>query len=210
MIQEEKRLWKKGFNSIIGIDEAGRGPLAGPVVAAAVLIDKKDFDLLKKNKLIKDSKQLSEKQRKQAYDVIINKVKWGIGIVSEKEIDKINIREATKKAMIKAIKNIEKKTKVDFIILDGNMSLDINYNQKTVIKGDQKVLSCSAASIIAKVTRDELMIKYDKLYPLYNFKKHKGYGTKEHYLNIKKYGICEIHRKSFHCWSGHAHFGQFN
>ncbi len=199
MIQEEKRLWKKGFNSIIGIDEAGRGPLAGPVVAAAVLIDKKDFDLLKKNKLIKDSKQLSEKQRKQAYDVIINKVKWGIGIVSEKEIDKINIREATKKAMIKAIKNIEKKTKVDFIILDGNMSLDINYNQKTVIKGDQKVLSCSAASIIAKVTRDELMIKYDKLYPLYNFKKHKGYGTKEHYLNIKKYGICEIHRKSFHC-----------
>jgi len=199
MIQEEKKLWKKGLNLIAGIDEAGRGPLAGPVVAAAILINQKDFNLLKNNKLIRDSKQLSEKQRDQAYNFIINKIKFGTGIVSEKEIDRINIREATKKAMIKAIKSLEKKTKIDFIILDGNMSLDVKYNQKTIIKGDQKVLSCSVASIIAKVTRDKIMIKYDKKYPLYNFKKHKGYGTKEHYANIKKYGICKIHRKSFRC-----------
>ncbi|MDD3292916.1 MAG: ribonuclease HII [Candidatus Pacebacteria bacterium] len=199
MIQEEKKLWKKGLNLIVGIDEAGRGPLAGPVVAAAILINQKDFNLLKNNKLIKDSKQLSEKQRDRAYNFIINKIKFGTGIVSEKEIDKINIREATKKAMVKAIKSLEKKTKIDFIILDGNMSLDVKYNQKPIIKGDQKVLSCSVASIVAKKTRDKIMIKYDEKYPLYNFKKHKGYGTKEHYSNIKKHGICEIHRKSFRC-----------
>lgn len=198
MIQEEKNLHRRGYKFIVGIDEAGRGPLAGPVVAGAVLIN--DFNLIKKNRLIRDSKQLSEKQRKQAYDFLIDKVKWGIGIVSEKEIDRINILQATKKAMIKAINDLEKKTKVDFVILDGNMKLNIDYEQKSVIKGDQKVLSCSAASIIAKVTRDEIMIKYDKKYPKYNFKKHKGYGTLEHMKNIEKHGLCKIHRKSFnHC-----------
>ncbi len=195
MIQEEKRLWKKGYRLVVGIDEAGRGPLAGPVVAGAVLIDKKYFNLIKKNKLIKDSKQLSFNQRKQAYDFLIKRVKWGIGIISEKQIDRINILNATKKAMIKAVKAL--KIKPDFLIIDGNIKLDIKCNQQGIVKGDVKVLSCSAASIIAKVTRDEIMIKLDKKYPNYNFKKHKGYGTKEHMKNIKKYGLCKIHRKSF-------------
>lgn len=197
MIQEEKALWKKGYNFIAGIDEAGRGPLAGPVVAGAVLIDKKSFNLIKKNNLIRDSKKLSFNQRKKAYDFLKNRVKWGIGIISEKEIDKINILNATKKAMIKALKDLNKKTGLDFVIIDGNIRLDINYPQKFVIKGDSRILSCSAASIMAKVTRDEIMIKYDKKYPEYNFKKHKGYGTREHMKNIKKYGLSKIHRKSF-------------
>lgn len=195
MIQEEKRLWKKGYALVVGIDEAGRGPLAGPVVAGAVLINKKDFNLIKKNKLIKDSKQLSFNQRKQAYDFLIKRVKWGAGIISEKQVDRINILNATKKAMIKAVKAL--KIKPDFLIIDGNIKLDIKCNQQGIVKGDVKVLSCSAASIIAKVTRDEIMIKLDKKYPNYNFKKHKGYGTKEHMKNIKKYGLCKIHRKSF-------------
>ncbi|HOC53936.1 MAG TPA: ribonuclease HII [Candidatus Pacearchaeota archaeon] len=195
MIQEEKRLWKKGYKLVVGIDEAGRGPLAGPVVAGAVLISKKDFDSIKKNKLIRDSKKLSFNQRKQAYDFLIKRVRWGTGIVSEKQIDRINILNATKKAMIKAVKAL--KIKPDFLIIDGNIELDIKCNQQGIIKGDVKVLSCSAASIIAKVTRDEIMIKLDKKYPKYNFKKHKGYGTKEHTKNIKKYGLCKIHRKSF-------------
>lgn len=197
MIQEEKRLWKKGFNFVVGIDEAGRGPLAGPVIAAAVLINKNDFQLLKRNKLIRDSKQLSEKQRNEAYQLLNNKIEWGIGLVSEKTIDRINILNATKKAMEKALKDLNKKTKIDFVLIDGNISLNIEYNQKSIIKGDQKVLSCSAASIMAKVYRDKIMIKYDKKYPDYGFKKHKGYGTKEHYRNIRKKGICPLHRKSF-------------
>jgi ribonuclease HII len=201
MIQEEKKLWKKGYRYVVGIDEAGRGPLAGPVVSSAVLILEKDFKEIKKIESVKDSKKLNEKKREEVYLNLINnhKLKWGIGIVSEKVIDKINILEATKLSMIKAIKDLEKKNnlKVDFLILDGKMKIDFNVNQESIIKGDDKVFSISAASIIAKVTRDRLMIKYDKKYPQYNFKKHKGYGTKEHLDNIKKNGICKIHRKSF-------------
>jgi ribonuclease HII len=201
MIQEEKRLWKKGYKYIAGIDEAGRGPLAGPVSAGAVLILKKDFKEVKKIKSVKDSKKLNEKKRKEVYLNLIktNKVKWGIGMVSEKTIDKINILQATKLAMIKAVKDLEKKSriKVDFLILDGKIKLDLDINQKSIIKADDKVFSVSAASIIAKVTRDEIMKKYDRKYPEYNFKKHKGYGTKEHLKNIKKNGTCKIHRKSF-------------
>jgi len=140
------------------------------------------------------------KRKGKNFNLINNsKLKWGIGIVSEKIIDKINILEATKLSMIKAIEDLEKKNniKVDFLILDGKMKIDFNVNQESIIKGDDKVFSISAASIIAKVTRDRLMIKYDKKYPEYNFKKHKGYGTKEHLDNIKKNGICKIHRKSF-------------
>jgi ribonuclease HII len=201
MIQEEKRFWKKGYKYIVGIDEAGRGPLAGPVSAGAVLILKKDFKEVKKIKSVKDSKKLKEKKRREVYLNLIktNKVKWGIGIVSEKIIDKINILQATKLAMIKAVKDLEKKNhiKVDFLIMDGKMKLDLDINQESIVKADDKVFSVSAASIIAKVTRDKIMVKYDKKYPEYNFKKHKGYGTKEHLKNIKKNGICEIHRKSF-------------
>ena len=184
MINEEKKLWKKGYACIVGIDEAGRGPLAGPVVSGAVFIAEKDFKEAKKIKSVKDSKKLTEKKRKEVYDNLIKnkKVKWGIGIVSEKVIDKINILEATKLSMIKAVKNLEKRNniKADFLILDGKMKLEIDKDQESIIKGDDKVFSVSAASIIAKVTRDNIMIGYDKKYPQYNFKKHKGYGTKEH------------------------------
>ncbi|MFA5228389.1 MAG: ribonuclease HII [Candidatus Paceibacterota bacterium] len=183
----------KESKDIVGIDEAGRGPLAGPVVAAAVL------DLPKRIKGVKDSKLLSEKKREELYSKIINNYKWGIGIVSPKRIDKINILEATKEAMIKAVRNLEKKNKIKstHLILDGNMKIDIDISQESIIGADRKIYCVSAASIIAKVTRDRLMIKYDKLYPEYNFKKHKGYGTREHFKLIQKYGGCKIHRKSF-------------
>jgi len=183
----------KESKHIIGIDEAGRGPLAGPVVAAAVL------DSSKRIKGIKDSKLLSEKERERLYIEIINNYKWGIGIVSPKRIDKVNILEATKEAMVKAVHNLEKKykLKIDHLIIDGNMKINIDISQKSVIGADRKIYCVSTASIVAKITRDHLMIKYDKLYPEYNFKKHKGYGTKEHFKLIKKYGSCEIHRKSF-------------
>ncbi|MFA5729925.1 MAG: ribonuclease HII [Candidatus Paceibacterota bacterium] len=201
MIQEEKKLWKKGYKYVAGIDEAGRGPLAGPVVSSAVLILEKDFKHAKKIKSVKDSKKLSEKKREEVYPNLISspKLKWGIGMVSEKMIDKINILEATKLSMIKAVKDLEKrnKIKVDHLILDGKMKLDLEIDQLSIIKADDKVFSVSAASIIAKVTRDRIMIEYDKTYPAYNFKKHKGYGTKEHMKKIKKNGICKIHRKSF-------------
>lgn len=183
----------KESKHIIGIDEAGRGPLAGPVVAAAVL------DSPKKIRGIKDSKLLSEKERERLYIEIINNYKWGIGMVSPKRIDKVNILEATKEAMVKAVHNLEKryKLKIDHLIIDGNMKINIDISQKSVIGADRKIYCVSTASIVAKITRDHLMIKYDKLYPEYNFKKHKGYGTREHLKLIKKYGSCEIHRKSF-------------
>ena len=183
----------KESKHIIGIDEAGRGPLAGPVVAAAVL------DSPKKIRGIKDSKLLSEKERERLYIEIINNYKWGIGIVPPKRIDKVNILEATKEAMVKAVHNLEKKykLKIDHLIIDGNMKINIDISQKSVIGADRKIYCVSTASIVAKITRDHLMIKYDKLYPEYNFKKHKGYGTREHLKLIKKYGSCEIHRKSF-------------
>lgn len=199
MIQEEEKLWKRGYKVVAGIDEAGRGPLAGPVVAAAVFINKKDFSFLKKIGLIKDSKELTPQKRKEAFELLIKKVEWGRGIVSEKIIDRINILQATKLAMEKALKDLEKRSKIkaDFAIIDGITKINFEINQKVIVKADKKVLSCSAASIIAKVTRDELMIKYDKKYPLYNFKQHKGYGTKEHMAMLKKYGPCPLHRKNF-------------
>ena len=201
MIQEEKKLWKKGFKCVAGIDEAGRGPLAGPVFASAVMVLEKDFPKAKKIKSVRDSKKLKESKREKVFSDLIKsrEIKWGTGKVSEKTIDRINILEATKLAMIKAVKDLEKrnKVKVDFIILDGKMKLDLEVWQKSIVKADDKVFSVSAASIIAKVSRDALMGKYDKKYPLYNFKKHKGYGTKEHLEKIKKHGICPIHRKSF-------------
>jgi len=199
MIQEEEKLWKRGYKIVAGIDEAGRGPLAGPVVAAAVFINKKDFSFLKKIGLIKDSKELTPQKRKEAFELLIKKVEWRRGIVSEKIIDRINILQATKLAMGKALKDLEKRSKIkaDFAIIDGITKINFEINQKVIVKADKKVLSCSAASIIAKVTRDELMIKYDKKYPLYNFKQHKGYGTKEHMAMLKKYGPCPLHRKSF-------------
>ena len=193
MIEKEKQLWKKGFKRIAGLDEAGRGPLAGPVVAAAVIINPKiDLRLFKG---IKDSKKLSVKKREYFYSLIINNsfIEYKISQVSEKTIDKINILESSKKAM----ENCVKKINPDYLIIDGNFKIKTNIPQESIIKGDVIIFSCSLASILAKVFRDRLMIKYDQKYPLYNFKKNKGYPTKEHYQMIKKYNICSIHRKSF-------------
>ena len=212
---EEKKLWKKGYKFVAGLDEAGRGPLAGPVVAGAVVVlDYKQVKI----KNINDSKKLSEKQREYFYKILTNHkyIKWGIGIVSEKVIDKINILEATKLAMQKTLTSLRAAAKQSqprgllrrlrpprndedyFLIIDGNFGLDTNLPQKSIIKGDQKVFSIAAASIIAKVTRDRIMQKFHKKYPLYGFGKHKGYGTKAHFASLQNFGPCKIHRKSFY------------
>ena len=202
---EENKLRKAGYKNIAGIDEVGRGPLAGPVLACAVVVSGKKPDI----KNIRDSKQLSAQQREKIYRELIRhpNVAWGIGTVSEKVIDRINILEATKLAMARAVKNLNSKMLevrpstfrqgIDFLILDGNFSIRSDIPQKSIIKADEKVFSCSCASIIAKVVRDRLMQRYDKLYPRYDLAKNKGYPTKYHRDMIKKYGFCKIHRKSF-------------
>lgn len=198
--REERKLWKKGVGFVVGIDEAGRGPLAGPVIACAITVPEfliSNFKFLN----IRDSKKLSAKQREEIYELLKKnpEVEWGIGRVSEKVIDRINILEATKLAMKRAVKNLEKKCpRVEHLLIDGNFGIDLDINQKAIIKGDQKVFSCAVASIIAKVSRDRMMIKYHKRYPEYGFNKHKGYGTQFHRDVIKKCGFCDIHRKTFH------------
>ena len=211
--REEKKLWRKGYKKIAGLDESGRGPLCGPVVAAAVVcgypMSAKLTDIGCRPAL-RDSKQLSPKKREEFYKILINhpNIRWGIGRVSEKVIDKINILEATKLAMERAIRNLEKKPflkmsgrtflgKVDFLILDGNFKIDLPISQKSIVKADEKVFSCAAASIIAKVTRDRIMKKLHKKYPQYGFAQHKGYPTKFHKKMLKKYGPGKIHRRTF-------------
>lgn len=186
---------------IIGLDEAGRGPLAGPVSAAGVKIldysklKKKDFPFL--GYLSLDSKKLSFKKREEIYNLITRAsfIEYGVSMVSEKVIDKINILEATKLAMRMVVEKMNYKDSL--LIIDGNFKIDIDCKQKSVIRADETVLECSLASIIAKVSRDRLMIKYHKKYSLYHFDKHKGYGTKLHRKMIKEHGPCPIHRKSF-------------
>ena len=183
--------------SEVGIDEAGRGPLAGPVVAAAVFLAG-----FQETQILRDSKKLSEKQRREIYNKLIrcSKVKWGIGIVSEKVIDKINILEAAKLAMVKSVNNLKKKNKnqkIDLLIIDGKIRLALPFSQKQMVKADEKIFSCMAASIIAKVSRDRIMVNYHKKYPRYGFDRHKGYPTDLHVKVLKRYGRCAIHRKSF-------------
>jgi ribonuclease HII len=191
--EEEKKLWKQGFNNVAGLDEAGRGPLAGPVVAAAVCFAQNFSAKILRG--IKDSKKLSEKQREKFYKILTEHpdVKWGAGIVSEKVIDKINILEATKLAMSAALKDFDH----DFLLLDGNFKIYCATPQESIINGDNKVFSICAAGIIAKVTRDRLMEKYHKKYPQYGFLQHKGYGTRAHFAALEKFGPCKIHRKTF-------------
>jgi len=205
-LYQEKKLWKKGFKRVACLDEAGRGPLAGPVVAAAVSIKKINNLAIKQfsNFKIRDSKKLSPKKRERFYKILTNHpaIEWGIGKVSEKVIDKINIKNAAELAMEKALKNLEKKIKkrTDFLIIDGNHlnSKKLKTRRyKLIVEADEKVFSCAAASIIAKVTRDKIMEKYAKKFPKYGFEKHKGYPTKSHLKMIRKYGPCKIHRKSF-------------
>jgi len=196
-LKEERALFKKGCKFIAGIDEAGRGPLAGPVVAGIVVFENKNVKKwLKFN--IKDSKKLSHEKRKAILKIIKQEaIEWGIGIVSEKIIDKINIRQASLLAMIKAFARI--KTPLDYLLIDGKDTLvDLPINQKAIISGDEKSMIIAAASILAKETRDDIMRRLAKKYPQYHFDQHKGYGTKLHFETIKKYGACKIHRKSFH------------
>ena len=179
-----------------GLDEAGRGPLAGPVVAAAVAIDPKFKNCFSK---IKDSKKLTPQKREEIYVAMRNhpQIEWGTGRVSEKVIDRINILEATKLAMERAVKSLEKKCSVDFLLIDGNLSINSEIPQKSIIKGDEKVFSCALASIVAKVTRDRMMLRYHGRHPQYGFDKHKGYPTKLHREKIKGWGFSKIHRRSF-------------
>tara|TARA_B110000014_G_scaffold262260_1_gene255842 strand:- start:924 stop:1490 length:567 start_codon:yes stop_codon:yes gene_type:complete len=177
--------------TIVGIDEAGRGPLAGPVVAASVIIHEKHLP-----NEINDSKKVSEKNRDAFYEVIIrNATEYGIGIVDSDEIDKINIHNATLEAMKRAYKNI--KEDEHKVYIDGIFKPNINGKLLAIKHGDRIVPIISAASILAKVTRDRIMIQIDKEFPMYNFKKHKGYPTKHHIEMIHKHGICKYHRKSF-------------
>lgn len=181
---------KLNLNFIAGVDEAGRGPIAGPVVAAAVILSK-DYN----NILINDSKKLTDKKRKILFD-IINKdaIAIGIGIVDHIEIDRINILEATKKAMTLAINNLT--IKPEHVLIDA-VKLDLDINSTSIIKGDQLSISIAAASIIAKVTRDNIMDEYHLMYPNYGFNKHKGYLTKLHKESVEINGPCSIHRKTF-------------
>ncbi len=188
----EKEFRAKGYNLICGVDEAGRGPLAGPVCAAAVILAD-DCEIEGLN----DSKKLTEKKREQLFDIIIDKaVAYSIAFASVEEIEEFNILNATYIAMNRAIDTL--KQRADFAIIDGNrIPKDISVPAAALVKGDMKSMSVAAASVLAKVSRDRLMLEYDQKYPCYNFKKHKGYGTREHYDAIRESGICEIHRKSF-------------
>jgi len=193
----ERKLKNQGFDCIIGVDEAGRGPLAGPVVAAAVVLKTYRF----KNR-IDDSKKLKPLSREKAFPEIIQKSIFGIGIVSEEIIDRINILQATRRAMQEAVSSLVAKIALPgkeriHIIVDGDVSLDTHFPCTCIIRGDGKSKSIAAASILAKVTRDHIMKVCEKLYPGYGFAKHKGYPTEEHRLVIKKLGLSPIHRKSF-------------
>lgn len=190
MKEFENELYKKGYKYIAGIDEVGRGPLVGPVVTAAVILPKDFYD-----ERINDSKKLTEKKRELLYDVIIeNAISVGIGMSSAEVIDEINILEATKKAMKEAVNNLS--VKPEHLLIDA-VKLDIDIPSTSIIKGDQKSLSIASASIIAKVTRDRMLVELDKKHPEYDFKHNKGYGTKKHIEALYKYGALSEHRKSF-------------
>ena len=191
MLLIEESLYDEWYEYICGVDEAGRGPLCGPVVAAAVILPKHGCI-----EGVNDSKKISEKKREKLYDDIMNvAIAVGIVISDVDVIEKVNILNATKIAMKKAIESLS--IKPDYILIDGNQKIDIDILQETVVSGDAKSESIASASIIAKVTRDRMLRKFDEMYPEYGFAKHKGYGTKAHIEAIKKYGLTPIHRKSF-------------
>ena len=190
-IPPEREIQIRGFQSIAGIDEAGRGPLAGSVVAAAVVLPKKHTIFG-----IADSKKLSAKKREALFNAIYEQaLAVGVGIVNQKEIDKINILQASLKAMRLAV--LDLRCDADYLLVDGIHTISTTIPQSAIVKGDSKSPSIAAASIIAKVTRDRMMVEYHNLFPEYNFAKNKGYGTKEHKLAIQRFGCCEIHRKTF-------------
>ena len=183
--------YNRGFQRIAGIDEVGRGPLAGPVVAAAVILPKQGI-----SQELFDSKKLSPQKREDLYGVILSEALGvGVGIVGQKTIDLLNILEATLEAMALAVKNLG--IPPDFLLVDGLQGPRLRIPQKPIPKGDQLSNSISAASIIAKVTRDRMMEEYHREYPQYNFARHKGYGTREHLMAIQTYGVSDLHRKTF-------------
>ena len=201
MKQIEQELYAGGIRYIAGIDEVGRGPLAGPVVAAAVILPD-GFDVLG----VDDSKKLSEKRREELYELIMKyAVSCGVGVIDNTVIDAINILEATKLAMKQALENLS--TKPEYILIDALTLKDVAIPQRGIIKGDSLSISIAAASIVAKVTRDRMMDEYHRIYPHYCFDQNKGYGTKAHYEGICSHGLCELHRRSFlknidNSWSG--------
>ena len=191
MLKIENEAYEKGYKYICGVDEAGRGPLCGPVVAAAVILPK-DAHI----EGVNDSKKILEKKREKLFDDIMkNAIAVGVGLSDVKVIEEINILNATKEAMKQAIYNLS--VRPDYVLIDGNQNIQIDIDRETVVSGDAKSESIAAASIIAKVTRDRLLREYDIKYPEYGFAKHKGYGTKQHIEAIKEYGLTPIHRPSF-------------
>jgi ribonuclease HII len=196
-IELEKKLWSKGFKYVVGIDEAGRGPLAGPVSAGAVVIDCEEMI----NPRVRDSKEMSEKQRLEVVeDIKQRSLAWGVSLVGSDVIDRIGIQDAVKLAMSNALKQVEERlgSNADYLIVDGTNVAYINgYKMERIKQGDLLHYSISAASVIAKVTRDEFMKEMSVKYPLYGFDRHVGYGTKEHIEAIHKYGPCDIHRYTF-------------
>jgi ribonuclease HII len=196
-IKLEEELWKEGYKYVVGLDEAGRGPLAGPVVAGAVVILGEDQVVSD----VRDSKKMSEKKRELAF-VEIQKISsaCGVGVVSASEIDTLGIQRAVQKAMMMAMEIVESKlgSKIDFVIADGENILSIpRYKMKKMNKGDLLHYSISAGSVLAKVTRDHIMYDYAKRFPEYGFDSHVGYGTKKHIEALEKFGACDIHRRSF-------------
>ena len=199
MKEREKQLHAEGFSYIAGVDEVGRGPLAGPVVTAAVVLPA-EFDVLG----IDDSKKLSEKRREELYEIITEKaLAWGIGMADHQVIDEINILQATKQAMKQAVEEADRMLRertggsIERVLLDAVELPGLQVPQESIIKGDAKSQSIAAASIIAKVTRDRMMKEYDRLYPAYDFASNKGYRTKKHIEALKEFGPCPIHRRTF-------------
>ena len=190
--QIEEDLYNTGTQCICGIDEAGRGPLAGPVVVAAAIMPR--YSMIEG---VNDSKKISEKKREKLYEMITKEaISYGVGIIDQKEIDRINILNATKEGLTMAVKELS--IRPDLIIVDALTKIDTEgIPYKSIVKGDAKCYSISAASIIAKVTRDRIMRQWDEVYPQYGFAKHKGYGTAQHIAAIKEYGLCPLHRLSF-------------
>lgn len=190
--EEENELRQKGFKTICGIDEAGRGPLAGPVVVASVIMPENSMI-----EGVNDSKKISEKKREKLYDKILEEaISYGVGIIGQDEIDEINILNATKKGLTISLQELT--VKPDLIIVDALTHIDtMGIPYESIVKGDAKCYSIAAASIIAKVTRDRIMREWDNVYPEYGFEQHKGYGTAQHIAAIKEYGLCPIHRRSF-------------
>lgn len=187
----EREYSVNGYERICGVDEAGRGPLAGPVCAAAVILPK-NLEIPGLN----DSKKLTDKKRRELYDIIIEQAEaYGIALVSEQEIDEINILQATFLAMERAVAQLS--VKPDLALVDGNREPNLPVEVKTVVKGDSRSANIAAASILAKVTRDRLLEELDETYPAYGFAVHKGYGTKRHYEALREHGPCPIHRMTF-------------